>query len=90
MPVLDETLQTMSAVFDFMALVEIEQLCQSVGTDEDREVAMLSLDKDNLEGIRVCTGNGGFFMLQKNRHDPVVLLQVEGISPDQVCAYAGR
>lgn len=83
MPVLDETLQTTSAVFDFMAL-EIEQLCQSIGIDEDRVVAMWSLDEDNLEGIRVRTGKGGFFMLRKSLHDPVISLQVEGTSREQV------
>jgi phosphomannomutase len=66
-----------------MAL-EIEQLCQSLGTDEDRAVALWSLDEDNLEGIRVRTGNGGFFMLRKSLHDPVISLQVEGTSPEQV------
>jgi phosphomannomutase len=83
MPVLDETLQTTLAVFDFMAL-EIEQLCQSLGSDEDSAVATWSLDEDNLEGIRVRTGNGGFFMLRKSLHDPVISLQVEGTSRDQV------
>jgi phosphomannomutase len=84
MPVLDETLQTTSALFDFMAL-EIEQLCQSgIDEDEDRAVAMWSLDEDNLEGIRVRTGKGGFFMLRKSLHDPVISLQVEGTSREQV------
>jgi phosphomannomutase len=83
MSVLDETLQTTSAVFDFAAL-EIEQLCNSLGSDEDPAVATWSLDEDNLEGIRVRTGNGGFFMLRKSLHDPVISLQVEGTSRDEV------
>lgn len=43
------------------------------------------VDTDNLEGIRVRTGdNGGFFMLRVSLHDPVISLQVEGTSEDDV------
>lgn len=42
------------------------------------------LDEDNLEGIRVRIGNGGFFMLRKSLHDPIISLQIEGDSIDQV------
>lgn len=83
MELLDESLESTSAVFDFAAL-EIEQLCESVGSDEDPAVAMWTLDEENLEGIRVRTGNGGFFMLRKSLHDPVISLQVEGTSCDEI------
>jgi len=85
MELLDESLESTSVVFDYAAL-EIEQLCQSVGSDEDPTVATWSLDEDNLEGIRVRTGNGGFFMLRKSLHDPVISLQVEGTSRDEIRA----
>lgn len=85
MELLDESLESTSVVFDFAAL-EIEQLCESVGGDEDPAVATWSLDNDNLEGIRVRTGNGGFFMLRKSLHDPVISLQVEGTSRDEIRA----
>lgn len=83
MEVLDESLESTSIVFDFAAL-EIEQLCESVGSDEDPAIATWSLDEENLEGIRVRTGNGGFFMLRKSLHDPVISLQVEGRSKDEI------
>ena len=36
------------------------------------------MDRKNLEGIRVSTGkDGGFFLLRKSLHDPVMCLQVE-------------
>lgn len=84
MEVLDESLESTSAVFDFAAL-EIEQLCQSVGSDEDPAICFWHIDEDNLEGIRVRTGtDGGFFMLRKSLHDPVISLQVEGTSRDDI------
>lgn len=42
------------------------------------------LDADNLEGVRVRIGNGGFFMLRKSLHDPILSLQVEGSSVDSI------
>lgn len=38
------------------------------------------IDSDNLEGIRIRTLNtdGGFFMLRKSLHDPLISLQIEG------------
>ena len=83
MNLLDGTMSSTASVFDFAAL-EIEQLCESIGSDEDPVVATWDLDRDNLEGIRVRTGNGGFFMLRKSLHDPVISLQVEGVSREQV------
>ena len=85
MELLDDSLESTAAVFDFAAL-EIEQLCESLGTDEDPVLATWNLDRDNLEGIRVRTGNGGFFMLRKSLHDPVISLQVEGTSRDEIRA----
>ena len=83
MELLDESLESTAEVFDFAAL-EIEQLCESVGIDEDPAIATWTLDDENLEGIRVRTGNGGFFMLRKSLHDPVISLQVEGTSRDEI------
>jgi phosphomannomutase len=80
MNVLDGTLQSTSAVFDFCAL-EIEQSCEN---GETAAISRWSLDRENLEGIRVRTGDGGYFMLRKSLHDPIISLQVEGKSRDDV------
>lgn len=85
MELLDESLESTSEVFDFAAL-EIEQLCESVGSEEDPAIASWKIDTENLEGVRVRTGNGGFFMLRKSLHDPVISLQVEGTSRDEIRA----
>lgn len=42
-----------------------------------------SLDKDNLEGVRVRLSSGGFFMLRQSLHDPVMSMQVECISKEE-------
>lgn len=42
------------------------------------------LDTDNLEGVRVRIGNGGFFMLRKSLHDPILSLQIEGSSVESI------
>jgi len=45
------------------------------------------LDRENIEGVRVRNGaDGSFFMLRKSLHDPVISLQVEGSSTDNVKA----
>lgn len=75
MEVSDGSIETTSTVFDYAAL-ELENACAS---SKD-----WSLDTENLEGVRVRTGNGGFFMLRKSLHDPLISLQVEGISVDEV------
>jgi phosphomannomutase len=55
-------------LFDFLAL-EVEAMCDNHEN--------WTVDSDNLEGIRVSTGGGGFFLLRKSLHDPVFCLQVE-------------
>jgi len=64
----DGSLETVAAVFE-RAAQEIEDLCSTTASWE--------LDTENLEGVRVRTGNGGFFMLRKSLHDPLISLQVE-------------
>jgi phosphomannomutase len=71
MSVKDESLDTTSNVFDLVSL-EIEEMC-----DNESLSLPWSLDTENLEGIRVRTGHGGFFMLRKSLHDPLISLQVE-------------
>lgn len=71
MNVKDGSLESTATVFD-RATQEIEKLCS------EREA--WALDEGNLEGIRVRTGAGGFFMLRKSLHDPLVSLQVEAES----------
>ena len=42
------------------------------------------LDRENLEGVRVRIGNGGFFMLRMSLHDPLISLQLEATSRDEI------
>jgi phosphomannomutase len=76
LPSADGTLESMFGLFDFVAL-EIESMCD--GKQQNSWV----LDRDNLEGIRVSTGaDGGYFLLRKSLHDPVMCLQVEASSKE--------
>ena len=74
MNVKDGSLETTGVVFDFCALEIVEQLHR-----DDWAV-----DTENLEGVRVRTGNGGFFMLRKSLHDPIISMQIEGTSTEHV------
>ena len=77
MPVVDGTLTSTQSLFDrFASLIE-----NGASTGKFPE---WDLDEDNLEGIRVRIGNGGFFMFRKSLHDPLVSLQVEGDSVEEV------
>ncbi len=72
LPARDGSLEGVIRLFDLIAL-EIEAHCDLK--------AEWSVDRDNLEGIRVLTGkDGGFFLLRKSLHDPVMCLQVEASS----------
>jgi len=74
--VMDGTLSTTEGMFDSIA----NDIEKAIFTQKGWE-----LDQDNLEGIRVRNGSdGGFFMLRKSLHDPVISLQVEGSSADDV------
>jgi phosphomannomutase len=74
MQVLDGTLESVQRLFDYAALV-IEAHCA--------ENSNWTIDRENLEGIRVSTGDGGgFFMLRKSLHDPVMSLQIEAPSKE--------
>lgn len=73
LPVLNGSLESVRGLFDFVTL-EVEAMCD----DHDE----WTVDQDNLEGIRVSTGEGGFFLLRKSLHDPVVCLQVEAQSKE--------
>jgi phosphomannomutase len=65
----DGKLESVVRLFDLIAL-DIEAYCE--------EQSEWSVDRSNLEGIRVSTGiDGGFFLLRKSLHDPVLCLQVE-------------
>jgi phosphomannomutase len=74
MNVADGSLETMAGVFE-LASRAIERSCQSS--------LPWTLDTENLEGIRVRTGSGGFFMLRKSLHDPLISLQIESQSHEQ-------
>ena len=47
---------------------------------ENASIGGWVVDDENLEGIRVRIGSGGFFMLRKSLHDPIISLQLEGDS----------
>lgn len=81
--VVDGSLETTSLMFDFCAL-EIERLAKRESKVENDVTAVWEVDEENLEGIRVRTGpNGGFFMLRKSLHDPIISLQVEATSREE-------
>lgn len=80
MTVTDGSLDTMQAIFDYLAL-KIETLSAST---TNAAVEAWQVDNENLEGIRVRTGNDGFFMLRKSLHDPILSVQIEGRSKDEV------
>jgi len=72
----DGTVETTHKMFDYLAF-ELEAACQ---LDSDWAV-----DTDNMEGIRIRIDDiGGFFMLRKSLHDPVLSLQVEAANRDAV------
>jgi len=72
LPGKDNNLESVTRLFDLIAL-EIENQCE--------DQSEWSVDRSNLEGIRVLTErDGGFFLLRKSLHDPVICLQVEASS----------
>ena len=88
--VMDGTLETTSKVFEHVIQI-VESSCELQQT--------WTVDTANLEGLRVRTSNsssssdsgdnevvndGGFFMLRKSLHDPLVSMQVEGESANQI------
>ena len=76
MKVLDGTMSTTNQIFSTIAN-QIESAC---GHRKEWD-----LDTDNLEGIRVRVGeDGGFFMVRKSLHDPIISMLVEGSSIDSV------
>jgi phosphomannomutase len=82
-PTIDRSLGTMREVFDFCALA-MERACES--SVQDTAAQAWEIDTENLEGIRIRTGNGGFMMLRKSLHDPIISLQIEGRSKQEVRA----
>ena len=68
-------------VFDVVSMA-VEQLCTT--TTSSTHGRCWSLDEENLEGIRARDGRGGFFMLRKSLHDPLISLQYEGTSTDEI------
>lgn len=74
--VLDGTLASTHRIFNDIA----NDITMAASSQEGWE-----LDLKNLEGVRVRNGSdGGFFMLRKSLHDPVISLQVEGSSVDDI------
>ena len=63
-------------IFDYL-LDAIQYGCSTISNWD--------LDSENQEGIRVrCGGGGGFFMMRKSLHDPVIILNVEGSSKGEI------
>jgi len=74
--VADGSLSTTNRMFDSIA----NDIARATSSQKGWE-----LDQENLEGIRVRNGSdGSFFMLRKSLHDPVISLQVEGSSANNV------
>jgi len=76
--VVDGTILSTERIFNDLA----NEIMMGASSKEGWEV-----DLENLEGVRVRNGaDGSFFMLRKSLHDPVISLQVEGSSVDNVRA----
>ena len=85
MTVKDGSLDTMREVFDYCALA-IEEAAVVEAENSDISVDW-QVDQENLEGIRLRfggVGSGQFFMLRKSLHDPIISLQIEGRSVEEV------
>ena len=78
MEVVDGSLDSTGLIFDQLAEAIVRRANEK-GGEEGWE-----LEGENWEGVRVRTGGGGFFMLRKSLHDPLISLQVEGKSHDEV------
>lgn len=78
MSVFNKSLETMREVFDLCALVMEDRSVMSNNSWE--------IDTENLEGIRIRTGNNQFLMLRKSLHDPIISLQIEARSKDEARA----
>ena len=80
MNVIDGTIASTTLLFD---LICDEVLARCISND-----LSWSLDTENLEGIRVRTTltAGGFFMLRKSLHDPIISLQIEADNAEQCCS----
>ena len=76
MDVMDGSLQTTSDVFHMISST-VEQMTTTGSVS-------WVLDRENLEGVRVRIGNGGFFMLRMSLHDPLISLQLEATSRDEI------
>lgn len=77
MDVTDGSIDTTNIIFDkIVKLVKGACACE--------EMDGWDLDVENLEGIRVRTGEGGFFMLRKSLHEPIISLQIEGTDAGSV------
>lgn len=75
MKTVDGSLETMQHLFDILSL-QVEMATEHM---ED-----WSIDTENLEGLRIRTGDSQFFMLRKSLHDPVISLQIESRSVKHV------
>lgn len=83
MKVLDGSLETTSMIYD-RSIKLLQNACRQEETT-GTFISSWSLDEENLEGIRARTGDdGGFFMLRKSLHDPLLSLQVEGKSREDI------
>jgi len=69
-------------------------ILQSIVEKECEKRTDWTLDEENLEGVRVRTGNdddnNGFFMLRVSLHDPVISLQIEARSTQSAVESVAR
>lgn len=72
LPIKGGSMESLERVFNIV-VARIEESCNDGN--------MWSVDEENLEGIRVTTGDDdGFFMIRKSLHDPVLSFHVEASS----------
>lgn len=76
--VTDGSSATTTSIFDQLSQSLIEK-CNTGGSKD------WSLDEDNLEGVRarIISSSGGFFMIRRSLHDPVISVQVEASSKEE-------
>ena len=77
----DSSLDTMRHIFDILAL---EVATAAEGRDD------WQVDTENLEGLRIRTGDSQFFMLRKSLHDPIISLQIESRSAEHARNHVVR
>jgi len=78
MNVLDGKLESTKDIF-LRIVKRIEELCV------EQQTLQWEFDDKNLEGVRARIGDDAFFMIRKSLHDPIISIQLEGRSSQELC-----